>query len=155
LNPGDHIRTAAGSIAAMVLPEDRVITISESSQVALGDSNSAPIVQLESGSMKVFSPSDILVAAKDTLLQTADKPLDMELGYQGDKLNLTVFNGAVREGSITIRGGNQDARTRTITADSRSARRNDVIVPNPNFYIYPYFLYGNRNPNDGRIVPPV
>src|SRR5215831_17213851 len=53
LNPGDHIRTAAGSIAAMVLPEDRVITISESSQVALGDSNSAPIVQLESGSMKV------------------------------------------------------------------------------------------------------
>jgi hypothetical protein len=111
--------------------------------------------------MKVFAASDgrdnrenILVAAKDTLLESAERPLDMEIGYQADKLNLTIFNGAVRNGPMTIRGGgNQDATVRTHTAGRTHERQ--VIVPNANFYVYPYFLYGYPDPNAGKIVPPV
>src|SRR6476469_8971254 len=44
LNPGDHIRTASASMAAIVLAEDGVITLSEASQVALGESNLSPVV---------------------------------------------------------------------------------------------------------------
>jgi hypothetical protein len=79
--------------------------------------------------------------------------LDLELGYQGDKLNMTVFNGAVRTGSVTIRGGSEDSRTRSISA-GRSGRRNEIMVPNPRVFVYPYFMYGDAAPIDGRIVPP-
>jgi hypothetical protein len=116
------------------------------------------MVQLESGSMKVFSASDIQVSAKDTVLESTERPVDLELGYQSDKLNLTIFNGAVRTGSIIIHGGaQQDPTVRTYTANGQSAQREGYVIANPTYYIYPYFLYGNGNPdpNAGRIVPPV
>jgi hypothetical protein len=125
-----------------------------------GQSTAAPLVQLENGSMKVFSASDIQIAAKDTKLESADRPLDLELGYQGDKLNLTVFSGAVRNGSMIIRGANDDPSVRTYSTN-KNPRRNDryeqQIIVDPTFYVYPYFMYGNSNPNPnaGRIVPPV
>src|ERR1051325_6128741 len=104
VNAGESIRTASGSMAALEIGSGKVVTLNEASQVQVGISNSASIVQLDSGSMKVFAASDnrdnILVAAKDTLLEPAERPLDMELGYQSDKLNLTIFNGAVRNGPM-------------------------------------------------------
>ena len=106
-------------------------------------------MQLESGSMKVFSSSDIQVGAKDTVLSTADRPVDLELGYQADKLNLTVFNGAVQNGPVIIRGGNEDPNVRRYTANGRSSQQRGNVVANPVFYIYPYFLYGNPDPNAG------
>jgi hypothetical protein len=156
LNAGDRVRTSSGSMAVVELGPERMITLNEASEIQVGQSNTAPIVQLESGSMKVFSSLDMLIAAKDTLLETADRPLDMEIGYQADKLNLTVFEGAVRNGSIIVRGGNQDGNVRTITAGARAARRTEPAVPN-SIYVYPYFLYGHAHANatDGNIVPPV
>jgi hypothetical protein len=154
LTAGDRIRTASGSTAALEVGPGKVITLNEQSQVQVGQSP-APIVQLESGSMKVFSASDIQVSAKDTILESDASPLDLELGYQADKLNLTVFNGAVRTGPMIIRGGNQDPTVRTYTANGVSSRRNQNIIANPTFYIYPYFMYGYPDPNAGRIVPPV
>jgi ferric-dicitrate binding protein FerR (iron transport regulator) len=160
VNPGESIRTASGSMAALEVGPGKVVTLNEVSQVQVGVSNSAAIVQLDTGSMKVFAASDgrdnrenILVAAKDILLESAERPLDMELGYQGDKLNLTIFNGAVRNGPMTIRGGNQDTTVRTHTTGRTNERQ--VIVPNASFYVYPYFLYGYPDPNAGKIVPPV
>ena len=150
LNAGERIRTASGSTAALEIGPGKVITLNEQSQIQIG-----PVMQLESGSMRVFSTSDIQVAAKDTTLQSSERPLDLELGYQADGLNLTVFNGAVRNGPMIIRGGNQDPTVRTHIADGRASRNHGDVVANPAFYIYPYFLYGNPDPNAGRIVPPV
>ena len=150
VKPGERIRTAAGSSAALEIDPGKVVTLNEQSQVQVGQ-----VVHLEGGSMKVFSASDIQIAAKDMLLESGGQPVDLELGYQADKLNLTVFNGAVRNGSMVIRGGNQDPNVRTYTANGRSTHYNENSVPNPTFYIYPYFMYGNPDPNAGRIVPPV
>src|SRR5437762_11355574 len=104
LNAGERIRTANGSSAAIEAGPGKVITLNEHSEVEIRESSGSALVQLASGSMKVFATSDIQVAAKDTMLESAERPLDMELGYQGDRLNLTVFNGAVRNGAMTVRG---------------------------------------------------
>jgi hypothetical protein len=157
LNPGERVRTGTGSLAAVDMGTGKVVTLNEQSTVAIGRMSSGPAVQLEAGSMKVFSPSDIEIAAKDAIFVSVDQqPLDMELGFLGDKLNVTVFNGAVRSGSMVIRGGNTDPNTRTYTANSAS-QWNQMAVPNPTFYVYPYFMYGNRGnrgANSGAIVPP-
>jgi ferric-dicitrate binding protein FerR (iron transport regulator) len=156
LNPGDRVRTAAGSVGAIEIARSVVVTLNEHSQVQINPLNGSAAVQLESGSMKLYADSEIQVAAKDTLLESADRPLDLELGYQANRVNLTVFNGSVRSGSITIRGGSQDSSVRTYRANGMSPRRNDPQVsPDQTFYVYPYFLYGNPDPNAGRIVPPV
>jgi ferric-dicitrate binding protein FerR (iron transport regulator) len=160
LNPGERIRTSQGSSAALEVGVGKVITLNEQTQIQVRPSTGMPAVQLESGSMKVFAATDIQLAAKDTILEAAETPLDMEIGYQADKLNLTVFDGAVRSGAITIRAIG-DSGVRTYTADSRNAQRNaGPPVEYPNFYIYPYFMYGSQGPNgrapgNGAIVPPV
>lgn len=155
LNAGERIRTANNSSAAVEVGPGKVITLNERTEIQVRQSSGSPLVQLENGSIKVFAATDIQVAAKDTMFETAERPLDMELGYQADRLNLTVFNGAVRSGSMTVRGP-QDSTTRTYTANGRSGQRNGYLqVVYPNIYIYPYFLYGNPGPNAGVIVPPV
>ena len=88
-----------------------------------------------------MSADDIQVSAKDTTLRAAEKPLDMELGYQADQLNLTVITGAVNSGAILIRGI-ADSNTRTFVADSRRAGSSagySSAQTGPNsFYISPY-----------------
>ena len=157
LRTGEHVRTANGSTAALQIGPESVVTLNEQSVVTIGQraSDGSAVVELERGSMKVFAPSDILVAAKDTMLESAERPLDLELGFQADKVNLTIFNGAVRNGSMIIRGGNQDPTMRTYVANGRSSREGENVLVNPTYYVYPYFLYGNPDPNAGRIVPPV
>jgi ferric-dicitrate binding protein FerR (iron transport regulator) len=156
LTPGERIRTAKGSSAALEIGLGKMITLNDLSQVLIIESNGRPIVELESGSMKVFAATDIQVAAKNTMLETADQPLDLELGYQADRLNLTVFNGAVRNGPVIIRGENEDSRTRTNGPYGPDAsQRHGAVTANPTYYVYPYFLYGNHDPNAGAIVPPV
>jgi len=156
LAPGERVRTAKGSSAALEIGIGKMITLNELSQVLIVDSNGRPIVELEHGSMKVFAATDIQVAAKDTMLETADQPLDLELGYQADRLNLTVFNGAVRNGPVIIRGEKEDSRTRTNGPYVPNASQfQGAVTANPTYYIYPYFLYGNHDPNAGAIVPPV
>jgi hypothetical protein len=152
---GEHVRTGTGSTAAVEMSPGRVVTLNELSQIRLGNSGAAT-VQLEAGSMKVFATADILVMAKDTVLESAS-PVDLELGYEADRVNLTIFNGAVRNGGVTIRGGNQDPSMRTYNANGRPTQRHVVEVPNPTIYVYPYFMYGygGRDPNAGAIVPPV
>ena len=154
LNAGVRVRTTMGSSAAIEVGENKVITLNASTEVEVRQSNGSPLVRLESGSMKVFSASDIQVAAKDTVLESAERPLDMEIGYQADRLNLTVFNGAVRNGAVVVHGS-QDSNSRNYTAGGRQQQRNGYVVANPFLYVYPYFLYGNPDPNAGRIVPPV
>jgi len=149
LDMGDRIRTAKGSIAAIDMGLRTVITLNEDSQVRVG-----PAIELESGTMKVFSSSDIRVSAKDTVLEFVEGPVDLELGFQADKLSLMVFAGGVKAGPITIRGSNLDPSVRTYVANGRSQNRQRNVQVNPAFYIYPYFLYGNANPNAGRIIPP-
>jgi FecR protein len=157
VNPGERIRTGSGSRAAVEIEPGKVVTLNELSeiQIQLAPSASSPLVQLESGSMKVVSASNIQVAAKDTKLESTDRPVDLELGYDADKLNLTIFNGSVRNGPMVINGGNQDPNVRTYTAGTRPQFEITDDVPIPTFYVYPYFLYGNRDPNEGKIVPPV
>lgn len=154
LNVGERVRTTAGSSAAIEIGPNKVITLNEVTEVQVRESNGSPIVQLERGSMKVFSASEIQVGAKDTMLESAEKPLDMELGYQADRLNLTVFNGAVRNGPVVVHAP-QDSNTRTYTAGGRGQQRNGYVIANPTVYVYPYFLYGTPDPNEGRIVAPI
>jgi len=130
----ERIRTANGSSAAIGIGTGEVVALNERTEVQLRQSGGGLLVWLESGSIKVLSGSDIQVAARDTVLETIDRPVDLELGYQADKLNLTVFNGSVRNGSVIVRGRPQDS-TQT--------------------YAYPFFLYGNAGVNSGAIVPPV
>lgn len=157
LNAGERIRTASGSRAAVEIGPGQFITLNEQSALQIGpyETAAAPVAQLENGSMKVTSASNIRISAKDTVLESDGQPLDLELGYQGSDLNLTIFNGAVKNGPMVIRGGNQDPTVRTHVANGRPWRGNGNVVPNPNFYVYPYFMYGNRGLNDGQIGPPV
>jgi hypothetical protein len=155
ISAGERIRTSKASSAALEIGPGKLVTLTELSQVLIGQSNGTPIVELEGGSMKVFASSDIQVAAKDTRLESADRPLDLELGYQADKLNLTIFNGAVRNGPVIIRG-NEDPNTRTRPPYGPDpSRRPDNVVEYPTYYVYPYFLYGRPDPNEGKTVPPV
>lgn len=154
INPGDRIRTATGSSAALELGPGTVITLSEATEIQVRDSNGSPFVQLDSGNMKVFSATDIQVAAKDIMLQSVERPLDMQVGVQADRLNLMVLSGAVRNGGVTIRGS-EDTSVRTYTANARSLHHGYSYPDSglySNFYIYPYFMYGN--PGTGGIVPP-
>jgi hypothetical protein len=151
LNPGDHLRTSNGSWAAVEFDPNRIITLTERTEIEVGASNVAPVVQLEAGSIKVFAASDVQIATKDTILETAERPLDMEVGYQGDQLNLTVFNGAVRNGSVTVRG-NQEINTSSVRTYSAGSHRPDYAngTVYPDVYVYPYFMYGNRTPTQSR-----
>jgi hypothetical protein len=159
LNPGERIRTAERSTVSLEVGEGKVVTLDELTQIQVRPSTAMAVVQLESGSMKVFATSDVRVAVKDTILEMAERPLDMELGYQEDRLNLTVFNGAVRNGAITIHAIRDTGRT--FVSDSRNAQRNALSpMVDPNLYMCPYFMYGNPGPNglppaNGAIVPPV
>lgn len=154
LRGGEHIRTGAGSAAALEVAPGTVITLNELSQIKLGEPRTAAAVQLETGSIKVSSTSDVKVAAKETILESAGQPVDLELGFVSDQLNLRVYNGVVKNGPVMIHGGNQDAGTRTYTA-GRLEQRQPMEVSNPTFYIYPNFSYGSSNANNGAIVPPV
>ena len=154
INTGDRVRTATGSSAAHELGPGKIITLSQATEIQVRDSNGSPLVQLDSGNMKVFSATDIQIAAKDTMFQSVERPLDMQVGVQSDRLNLMVLSGAVRNGAVTIRG-TEDTSVRTYTANGRSLHHG-YSYPYPglysNFYIYPYFMYGN--PGTGAIVPP-
>jgi hypothetical protein len=154
LRTGERLRTGTGSRTAIQFGSDKVITLNESSQVRIGDAGTVPLVQLESGSMRVFSASPIQVAAKDTVLETADLPADLELGLDAANVNVVVFSGAVRSGQIIMRGNDRDATVRTYTA-GRAAHTHAHIENNPTFYVYPNSLFGNADPTAGRIVPPV
>ena len=157
LNPGESVRTSNGSSAAVDLGPGKVITLTERTQIQVRPANGTSAVQLDSGSIKIFANSDLQIAAKDTILETAERPLDMELGYEADRLNLTVFSGAVRNGPIIVRG-NQDANasySRTYTAGSHRPDNAPVPAVYPDLYIYPYFMYGNRAAQSGPILPHV
>ena len=157
VNMGERVRTGAGSAAALEIGPGKVITLSDSTEVEVRDSNGSPVVQLERGNMKVFSATDIQVAAKETTLESVERPLDMQVGLESDRLNVMVFSGAVRNGKVTIHG-TQDPNVRTYTANGQSRHQygysNFYSDFYPTYYIYPYFMYGNPNPGDGRIVPP-
>src|SRR6266850_4429791 len=154
LNSGERVRTGMFSSAGLELGPGKVITLAERTEIQVGESNNgSPIVQLEGGNIKVFSATDIQVAAKDTMLQSVEQPLDMQVGLQGDRLNVMVLSGAVRNGSMTIHGA-EDTGIRTYTANSRSALYHGYSgATYPVFYIYPYFMYGNRG--NGGVVPPM
>src|ERR1041384_4918159 len=55
LNPGERIRTSSGFWAAMEFDPGRVVTLTEGTEIEIRRSNGAPVVQLESGSIKVFA----------------------------------------------------------------------------------------------------
>ncbi len=153
VNMGDRIRTGSGSSAAIQIEPGKIVTLREGSQIQIRGANGMPLVHLDSGDMKVFSASDIQVSAKDTVLETAERPLDMELGFQGDRLNVMVLGGAVRNGQVVIRGiQNLDARTFTANSANVLSQRNGYQVVYPNVTIYPYFYF--RNSTQGSIVPP-
>ena len=96
------------------------------------------------------SIAQTLCDVPDDSLESQLVTFDMLVGLEGDRLNVTVLSGAVRNGSITIRAA-PDSNVRTYTANSRSLYRG-YSAPYPSFYIYPYFMYGN--PGNGGIVPP-
>jgi ferric-dicitrate binding protein FerR (iron transport regulator) len=154
VNPGDRIRTASGSVAALEIGAGTIASLNAESQVLFDVASASPVLQLESGRMKVLAASKIQVGAKDTLLEAAEWPVNLELGYFADNLDLVVLAGAVRHGSIVIRGTNHDPNARTHVANGMP-RRSEYMSPQQIFYVYPSFLYGNPDPNAGRIVPPV
>ena len=167
VNPGDRlvpperVRTGAASSAAIELGPGKIVTLSENSEIQLRQSGGSPFVQLERGNMKVISAEDIQVAAKETVLESTERPLDLEMGYQADQLNVTVITGAVRNGPIIIKGA-QDSSHRTYTAGGRWKREGSVLVY-PGAYFYPYAIYAYPNGGfvpqppgpQGGIVPPV
>lgn len=165
ISPGQRVRTGGGSTAALELGPGKIITLSERTEVQIRDSNGSPFVQLETGNMKVVSAETIQVAAKDTTLESTEPPLDMEVGIQADRLNLTVITGAVRNGQMTIRGA-EDTSKRTFTAGGRWRTQENTPQGNalvyPGMYFYPYVIYAGPNgfgpqttAPQGGIVPPV
>jgi hypothetical protein len=168
INTGDRVRTGSRSSAAIELGPGKIVTLSERTEVQVRQSNGTPIVQLEAGNMKVVAAEDIQVAAKETVLQTTEKPVDIEVGFEADKINLTVITGAVRNGPITIRAVQQDSSKRTITAGGRSAAKDNAVpypapypaqypasYPAPYFYPYPVYgySYGGLFAQPGFIQP--
>ncbi len=167
INPGDLLhsgtraRTGAASSAAIELGPGKIVTLSEKTEVQLRQSDGAPVVHLERGNMKVVSAEDIQVSAKETVLESAERPLDLEVGYQADKLSVTVITGAVHNGPIIIKGA-QDSTHRTFTAGGRWRTEGNTFVY-PGAYFYPYVIYANPNGGfvpqpaapQGGIVPPV
>jgi hypothetical protein len=164
---GEHVRTGNLSSAALQLGVGQVITLAEYTEVEVREANGTPGVKLQSGHMKVVSAGDIQVAASNTTLNAAEKPLDMELGYKGDKLNITVITGAVGDGSLVI-SGTQDAASRTYTAGGAGPRLQDGLTYPTTYYVYPYVNYGlpgtvpnaGVNPQypgymPGQIIPPM
>ena len=152
VNIGERVRTGSFSSAAIELAPGKVITLNEETEVQVRDSNGSPLVRLESGIMRVFSAADIQVAARDTMLESVERPLDMQIGFQADRLSVLVFSGAVRSGAMTIRGM-QDPTVRTYTACGHWRYRDGATQPPySNFYIYPYFPYGYSG--NTTIVPP-
>ena len=119
LNPGERIRTALRSTAALDMGPGRVVTLNEQSVVKIGQvspSDASPVVELESGSMKVFSAADIQVSAKDTVLESAAPPLDLELGYQADNLNRFQWSRSQWPGDYSRR---KPGRERSIPYNQR------------------------------------
>ena len=143
VNAGERVRTGTNSSAAIELGPGKIITLSERTEVQVRQGDGAPIVQLETGNMKVVSAEIIQVAAKETVLESIERPVDMELGYQADRLNLTVITGAVRHGLVTIRGA-QDSSKRTFTANGRWGVQANAYTY-PGVYFYPYVIYANPN----------
>ena len=163
ISAGDRIRTASGSSAALELGPGKIITLNPGTEIQVRDGNGSPSVQLESGNMKVFAATDIQIAVKDTVLQSVERPLDMQVGVQADRLNLMVLSGAVRNGAVTIRGA-EDTNVRTYTANGHSLHHGYSYPYSglySNFYVYPYIMYGNGGTYGnagtgtiGGIVPP-
>ena len=155
VNAGERIRTGSFSSAVLELAPGKIITLGGETEVQLRDLNGSPLVRLESGNMRVFSATDIQVAARDTMLESVERPLDMQVGFQADRLSVMVFSGAVRDGAKTITIlGMQDPSVRTYTAGGywlhrRGTQQQPVYS---NFYIYPYFPYGYSG--NTTIVPP-
>lgn len=150
-NSGERVRTGAGSSAAIEIGSGKVITLNEQSQALIVQSSQGPVMQLESGSMKAFSQSNGQVVANDAALETATAP---------------VADPGPQAGPTTVSGVANDPTLRTYTANSSAAGQNvDTVVPNPVFYVVPYFVYPNwvypnavipkPDPNEGKIVPPV
>jgi hypothetical protein len=166
IESAQRIRTGVASSAAVELGSGKVVTLGESTLVEIAESNGTPAVRLETGRMKVVAVQDIQVSAKDTTLQAAEKPLDLEIGYQADRLNLTVITGAVQTGPVIIRGA-QDSSKRSYVADSRRAGFSNTLTYPNMFYVYPQIFYGapvaapaqQRNPYNGinpaQIVTPM
>ena len=170
ISAGDRIRTASGSLAALELGPGKTITLSPSTEIQLRDPNGTLSVQLVAGNMKVFSAADIQVAANDTVLEGVKRPVDMQVGLQGDRLDVMVRSGAVKSGAMTIRGA-EDTSVRMDTADGPSPHRRHFSSDlgayptfssdpgaSPTFYVYPYIIWGNAgaygNAGNGAIVPP-
>src|SRR5262245_46212384 len=65
LSPTDRVRTASNSAAVIAIGFGRVVTLNERSEIQLRPANGTARVQLDSGSIKVFSASDFQVVAKD------------------------------------------------------------------------------------------
>ena len=151
LNAGERVRTGSFSLAVLELAPGKIITLSGETEVQLRDSNGSPLVRLESGNMRVFSATDIRVSARDTMLESVERPLDMQVGFEADRLNVMVFGGAVKNGAMTIRGM-QDPSVRTYTAGGHWLHRDGTQPTYSNFYIYPYFPYGYSG--NTTIVPP-
>jgi hypothetical protein len=165
INTGDRVRTGIRSSAAIELGPGRVATLSENTEVQVRQSDGTPVVQLESGNMKVVSAEEnIQVAAKETVIESTERPVDIEIGYEDDRINLTVNTGAVRNGAIVIRGPQQDTSKRTYAAGGRKTVQAPVAYPNPYMYpyTYPYFyvnpygvLFPQSNFPPQGTVPPV
>src|SRR5437773_6139564 len=160
IDAGDRIRTAIGSLAALGLGPGKTITLSPSTEIQFGDPTGTLSVQLVAGNMKVFSAADIQVAANDTVLEGVKRPVDMQVGLQGDRLDVMVRSGAVKSGAMTIRGA-EDTSVRMDTADGPSPHRRHFSSDpgaSPTFYVYPYIIWGNAgaygNAGNGAIVPP-
>jgi hypothetical protein len=169
INFGERVRTGARSSGAIELGPGKVATLSEKTEVQVRQSDGTPVVQLESGNMKVVSAEeDIQVAAKETVIQSTQSPVEIEVGRDDNGVSLTVITGAVRNGPIVIRSA-PDTSKRTYTAGN--GRRNDntgvvytepppvVAYPAP-FYPYyyttPYGLFPGRSPFPPQgTVPPV
>ena len=136
---GESIRTGSASAAAMEFGAGRIITLNERTDIALQDSNGSPTVQLTAGSMRVVSEGDIQISTKETTFESAEKPLDIEIGYLADKPNLTVLTGAMRAGAIVVRGA--DRTKRYSAGGSLRGYQGSFVCPTFNFY--PYVIYGD------------
>jgi hypothetical protein len=148
LNTGDRIRTGRGSMAAVELGPSRIITIHELSQVLIGRA-SAPVAQLEMGTMKVMPSSNMPVSAPDTALENRRRPVDLQPRFEADTPKVRVFSGDERRGPMV---DEEDSRVRTYTAGRRSPVGYRNSFESPAYYVYPYIV---APPNFGGTVPPV
>ncbi len=146
LGAGERIRTGKASTVAIEIGTGRVVTVGELATVQIVPSSTGLLVKLEAGVMKQFFPTDLPARSNDTIAETPERQLILELRDQVEKLNQAIRPNAVPDEPRVI-------RTKHIP-NQESVLESPAYVAYLDFLLTQDFVPAQPDPGDGRIVPP-